>query len=485
MTVVARIEGPIGPGELIEKLERILQDNEVSLIAARAEREERDFTQTLRREQDAAFLKSSKADQEKERKRREEQDKIDQEKQRLVDEENKRKEMIQERERMKEELKIEIPEEPAVDDPDVDEAVSKETIDSLQESIKGSDTKNIVSHLDSPQNDAASTEVTDVVKGGKDIPKEEQNSSVTEEVGYNSPLSAAIDNEIRAEGSARDSFTTRHECHETSCGECGTGDEMGAVGGARQKEIPTKGILAVKIKTKRKKILSAIPEIRPDNISLPPKKKNIIFNFSEETEDQSNEIPPKNHIDFDPVTTVRYYDSKEGDDTSKEPESFSPGEEFLQDIEGRLKKDIKFTPKRGDQHRSDLRHQQTVSSIAETKEWYLSSDDPRYGVHQSYLDPPPTATEGIEDDKQATQQEEQRENGGIKPVGQTMEDVLINYSDNMEEEANKPKHIGRLKRIRRFCKRFFCCTAGLTTYTYSNVNTLIYLSFTCYHMFLP
>lgn len=84
------------------------------------------------------------------------------------------------------------------------------------------------------------------------------------------------------EGSARDSFTTSHECHETSCGECGTGDEMGAVGGARQKEIPTKGILAVKIKTKRKKILSAIPEIRPDNISLLPKKKNIIFNFSEE-----------------------------------------------------------------------------------------------------------------------------------------------------------------------------------------------------------
>lgn len=36
---------------------------------------------------------------------------------------------------------------------------------------------------------AASTEVTDEVKGGKDIPKEEQNSSVTEEVGYNSPLS--------------------------------------------------------------------------------------------------------------------------------------------------------------------------------------------------------------------------------------------------------------------------------------------------------
>lgn len=48
----------------------------------------------------------------------------------------------------------------------------------------------------------------------------------------------------------------------------------------------------------------------------------------------------------------------------------------------------------------------------------------------------------IEDDKPATQQDKQRENGGIKPVGQTMEDVLINYSDNMEEEAKKPKRIG-------------------------------------------
>lgn len=48
----------------------------------------------------------------------------------------------------------------------------------------------------------------------------------------------------------------------------------------------------------------------------------------------------------------------------------------------------------------------------------------------------------IEDDKQATQPDKQRENGGIKPVGQTMEDVLINYSDNMEEEAKKPKRIG-------------------------------------------
>ena len=42
-----------------------MSDNETSLIAARADREERDFTQTLRREQDAAYLESLKADQEK------------------------------------------------------------------------------------------------------------------------------------------------------------------------------------------------------------------------------------------------------------------------------------------------------------------------------------------------------------------------------------------------------------------------------------
>lgn len=51
---------------------------------------------------------------------------------------------------------------------------------------------------------------------------------------------------------------------------------MEAVGGARPKEL--KGILAVKLKTKKKKILSAIPEIHP---GVPPKKKNIIFDFEE------------------------------------------------------------------------------------------------------------------------------------------------------------------------------------------------------------
>lgn len=45
--------------------------------------------------------------------------------------------------------------------------------------------------------------------------------------------------------------------------------------------------------------------------------------------------------------------------------------------------------------------------------------------------------QGIEDVKQSTQQEEQRENGGIKTADQKMEDILL----NLEEEA-KPKRIG-------------------------------------------
>jgi FAS-associated factor 2 len=54
-----------GAPELIRKLEAVMVENEASLIAARAEREERQFNQTLRQEQDAAYLESLLADQEK------------------------------------------------------------------------------------------------------------------------------------------------------------------------------------------------------------------------------------------------------------------------------------------------------------------------------------------------------------------------------------------------------------------------------------
>ncbi|OWF50061.1 FAS-associated factor 2-like [Mizuhopecten yessoensis] len=118
MTVVARIEGPVDGQELTEKLERVMTDNETSLIAARAEREERNFTQTLRREQDEAYLESLRADQEKERTRRGDLEKLEQEKQKVVDAEMERQRMLEERELRKEDLRNSIPPEPAADHPD-------------------------------------------------------------------------------------------------------------------------------------------------------------------------------------------------------------------------------------------------------------------------------------------------------------------------------------------------------------------------------
>ncbi|KAK3088816.1 hypothetical protein FSP39_024113 [Pinctada imbricata] len=125
MTVVARIEGPVGPEELIQRLERNMSDNETSLIAARADREERNFTQTLRREQDAAYLESLKADQEKERKKQEEKLEKEKEQQKIVDAERERQRMLEERELRKEQLKREIPPEPNGSDPDVIKVVLK------------------------------------------------------------------------------------------------------------------------------------------------------------------------------------------------------------------------------------------------------------------------------------------------------------------------------------------------------------------------
>ncbi|XP_052249587.1 FAS-associated factor 2-like [Dreissena polymorpha] len=74
MTVVARIEGLIEPGYLINRLEVLMSDNESSLVAARADREERNFNQSLRQQQDEAYQESLRVDQEKERKKREEKE---------------------------------------------------------------------------------------------------------------------------------------------------------------------------------------------------------------------------------------------------------------------------------------------------------------------------------------------------------------------------------------------------------------------------
>lgn len=125
MTVVARIEGPIGPVELTQRLGRLMNENETSLVAARADREERSFNQTLRQQQDEAYLESLKADQEKARKRQEEEKEVRQIEQQKEEEELERQRLIQEKENRKEVLKSKIPAEPDSTDPDTVKIVLK------------------------------------------------------------------------------------------------------------------------------------------------------------------------------------------------------------------------------------------------------------------------------------------------------------------------------------------------------------------------
>lgn len=118
MTVVARLEGPSEPQELLQRLLQIISDNEGSLIAARLERQERSLNQTLRQQQDEAYAASLRADQEKERRRQEERDK------RELEEKARRESLLAEQRRKEEirrqkiELADQIPEEPSVDQPD-------------------------------------------------------------------------------------------------------------------------------------------------------------------------------------------------------------------------------------------------------------------------------------------------------------------------------------------------------------------------------
>ncbi|XP_076457146.1 FAS-associated factor 2-like [Babylonia areolata] len=125
MTAVARIEGPIGPSDLVRRIEGVMRENEASLVAARAEREERQFNQTLRQEQDAAYLESLRADQEKERKRKEERDRQEAERQKELHQAAEQLRLLEERERQKEELVKQIPPEPALDDPEAIRIVLK------------------------------------------------------------------------------------------------------------------------------------------------------------------------------------------------------------------------------------------------------------------------------------------------------------------------------------------------------------------------
>nr|CAG4652067.1 EOG090X0B12 [Triops cancriformis] len=118
MTIVGRLEGYVGPELLVQRLQALVSDNEAFLVAARADRNERSFNQSLRQEQDEAYQLSLMADREKEAKKRqerEEKEKAERQKQQeLLEEEQKRQSMIQ----CKADAVALVPNEPAAADPD-------------------------------------------------------------------------------------------------------------------------------------------------------------------------------------------------------------------------------------------------------------------------------------------------------------------------------------------------------------------------------
>lgn len=115
MMIVGRFEGDCTPEELLRRLQSVIAVNEVWLSQARADRLERNFTQTLRRQQDEAYEQSLLADEEKERQRERERDAA---RQVVEAEERARREIELRKEeiaRQKIELASLVPNEPPVD----------------------------------------------------------------------------------------------------------------------------------------------------------------------------------------------------------------------------------------------------------------------------------------------------------------------------------------------------------------------------------
>lgn len=75
MVIMGRFEGDCTSEELINRLQTVINGNDVWLSQARADRLERNLTQTLRQQQDEAYLQSLRADEEKERMRQLEREK--------------------------------------------------------------------------------------------------------------------------------------------------------------------------------------------------------------------------------------------------------------------------------------------------------------------------------------------------------------------------------------------------------------------------
>jgi len=119
MVVVGRQEGNIEPASLVEWLEKTVRDYEAFIVAARADRDERNFNREIRSEQEAAFEETLRQDQELETRRVEEEQRqqaeedekqrVEEEARQTIEAEHQRKNEIA---RQKLDLVSEIPEEP-------------------------------------------------------------------------------------------------------------------------------------------------------------------------------------------------------------------------------------------------------------------------------------------------------------------------------------------------------------------------------------
>lgn len=125
MTIMGRMEGDCSAEELLVRMRRVVNDNERWLTAARHERLERSFNQSLRAQQDVAYEESLRADREKERKRqeeKEEQRRIEREILEAQEAEDRRRDL---KERLKIQLANQVPQEPSDGDSDAINIVFK------------------------------------------------------------------------------------------------------------------------------------------------------------------------------------------------------------------------------------------------------------------------------------------------------------------------------------------------------------------------
>ncbi|CAG9812442.1 unnamed protein product [Phaedon cochleariae] len=125
MTIVGRLEGYSDPGLFVQRLSSVVNEYEINLVSARADRFEASINRSLRSQQDEAFLESLRADQEKERRKEEQRMAQEAEKARLEQEAREEEERRQSIAQEKMDAVYRVPDEPEASHPDAVHVVFK------------------------------------------------------------------------------------------------------------------------------------------------------------------------------------------------------------------------------------------------------------------------------------------------------------------------------------------------------------------------